>query len=299
MGRLGAVGGGPWAALVLAALLLTACSSGDAARPGQGGAPLSSTGLSPPASPATTTPSPAATGLQPTGYESEALALGAVGLWPLRDVPAQMTLGQRVAGFGAGGAAVNVDGRIDGTDAPPQLGRGRAARFASAGRLVTGVADGLTSDRAFTVELWFRADDCTRSWGRIAGTETAGARGREGVNVFHYPAGTRRSCRLGVEVWDRDRFVVGCPEGAPAPDGVWQHVAVTWSQGDLSCYVGGRRVDGQRRPAAVFRQSAPFGIGATGTASGGILAAGSVAQVAIYGRALSPDELRRRALPTP
>ncbi|MGZ6826357.1 MAG: LamG-like jellyroll fold domain-containing protein, partial [Mycobacteriales bacterium] len=215
--------------------------------------------------------SPSAAPLTPTAYERSVLGDRPRALYPLRDVLDGFRYGDQADDLVTGGRpAVDVDGAIDRTTGPTLLGQpSAAAAFAAQGRLVTPLTSGLTSDRAFTIELWFRADGCSNSWGRAAGTETAGIGGREGVSLFFYPKKADQACRLGVEVWHHDRYQLGCPKGMAAPAGSWVHLAATYEAGTLSCYLDGVLTERQRRPQATFLQTAPFDIGSAGAGIAG------------------------------
>lgn len=272
------------AAVGLAAL--TACSSA------KGGTPKSASTPSPRPS-----ARPAAVALTPTAYEKAVLAGGPRALYPLRDVRNGFRYGDRAVDLVHPAApAVDVDGAIDRTTGPTLLGEpSAAAAFAAQGRLVTPLASGFSSDKAFTIELWFRADGCSNSWGRAAGTETAGIGGREGVSLFFYPKKADQACRLGVEVWHKDRYQLGCPRGMSAPAGSWVHLAATYESGTLSCYLNGVLSERQRRPAATFLQTAPFDIGSAGAGVAGDLSSGSLAEVAVYDRVLPQVQLSAHA----
>lgn len=274
-------------ALLCACLLLPGCSSGS------DGAPSAVRSARPPAPP----PAPSSKPVPLPVYAQRVLAARPLGYWPLTDVPAAMVLGDESIDLtSTAGPAVNADGRVDRTEGPMLDGQTTsAASFRASGRLVTGLEQGLSSSRPFTLELWFRADGCTGSWGRIAGTEVADAGGREGFNLFHYPVSASQACRVGAEVWEGGRYVVGCPGGAPAPTGKWQHFAVTWDGRQMRCFAGGEPYGRQSRTNAQFAQRGPLGIGSTGTGNGGQLGAGSIAQVAAYDRALPAEVLRSRA----
>ncbi len=256
--------------------------------------------------PASTAPTPAVTSttgstppaaLTPNRYEQILLDDGARGLWPLRDVRPGLRFGDALADLSSPlTPALDVDGLITPTRGPRLLGEVvGAAAFTSRGRIVTPLQTGFTSRDTFTIETWFRADGCSNSWGRAAGTETAGVRGREGVSLFFYPKIARQPCRLGVEIWHRNAYVLGCPTGIPAPAGTWVHIAATYGQGTLSCYRNGVLSERQSRPGRTFEQSAPFDIGSAGSGITGNLSSGSLAQVAVYATALPANRIAAHA----
>lgn len=279
------------AALVCGAALLSGCSSGSGT-PSATQVPTSSVLTA-----ASATPSPSARALTATPYEKMLVADGAWAIWPLRDVVNGFKYGDHLADLRHPAApAVDVDGAIDRTTGPRLMGTAMAAsKFSAHGRLVTALQTGFTSGDAFTIELWFRADGCTNSWGRAAGTETADVRGREGVSMFFYPKAARQPCRLGVEIWHASRFVLGCPKGMVAPPGRWVHLATTYSAGTLSCYLNGTLTERHHRDGVVFVQTAPFGIGSAGAGVAGSLSSGSLTEVAVYRQALPAARLAAHA----
>lgn len=269
---------------------------GGSARPTAAGTPAPT--LAPTASAATPSPrAPTAPALTPTPYERMLLADGARGLWPLRDVKPRMRYGDTVADLrNPTSPAVDVDGAITPTAGPRLFGAPvRAAAFTSQGRLATRLTTGFTSQDAFTIEMWFRADGCTNSWGRAAGTEGADVRGREGVSMFFYPKVARQPCRLGVEIWHRNRYALGCSQGIEAPGGAWVHLAASYADGTLSCFRNGKLAERDRGRDVVFAQIAPFDIGSAGAGVAGNLSSGSLAQVAVYPRALPPARIAAHA----
>lgn len=253
------------------------------------------------ASPGRPTGTPAAatphsTALVATPYERGLLRDGARAVWPLRDVENGLRYGDRVADLRTSTPAVDVDGAIDHTDGPRLLGAAAgAAEFTSQGRLVTSLQDGFSSSDAFTMELWFRADGCTNGWGRAAGTESASTGGREGVSMFFYPRAAQQPCRLGVEIWHQDHYEMGCPHGMKAPRGSWVHLAASYGDGTLSCYLNGRLTEQHHQDGVQFAQQAPFGIGSAGTGVAGSLSSGSIAQVAVYASVLPATVLASHA----
>lgn len=255
---------------------------------------------------ATTAPSPSGSlaagsaapeALAPNRYEQLLLDDGARGLWPLRDVRPGLRFGDTLADLSSPlTPALDVDGLITPTQGPTLLGTSvGAAAFTARGRIATPLQTGFTSRDAFTIETWFRADGCSNSWGRAAGTETAGVGGREGVSLFFYPKIARQPCRLGVEVWHRNSYVLGCPSGISAPARTWVHIAATYRQGTLTCYRNGVVSERQTRAAGVFEQSGPFDIGSAGTGITGNLSSGSLAQVAVYASALPAARIAAHA----
>ncbi len=286
----------PRRALRAAGLALALCCGAAACTTSSASSPASPVPSLPSASP-TASASPARAVLEPNRYEQLLLADGARGLWPLRDVTPDLSFGDHLADLSSPlTPAVDVDGLITPTRGPTLFGTALgAAAFTARGRIVTSLRSGLSSDKAFTVEAWFRADGCSNSWGRAAGTETSDARGREGVSVFFYPKAARQPCRLGVEIWHLNRFVLGCPTGISAPANAWVHIAATYAKGTLSCYRNGTLSERQSKAGAVFAQAAPFDIGSAGSGVAGNLSSGSLAQVAVYDTALPASRVAAHA----
>jgi hypothetical protein len=271
-----------WGALLV--VTLSACSATSAQPPASGGA-----SPQPTASRASAAASPTASAAQ-QHYARAVLADRPSGLWTLAD-----TTGLRPGDAVEDASPAVADGRlVEGTMLPTTgPGRETAARFVGTGRIVTPVGPLLRPGRPFTVELFFRADDCSRHWTQVAGTATYDRNGREGVNVLHYPRSSSTPCHLAVEFWRHDRYVGGCGPNAVARPGVWLHFAVTYDGRAVRCFLGGALIGTSTVPDFGFGPTVPFGIGGAGDGYAGTLDSGSLADVAVYGRALSAQVLRR------
>ncbi|MCW2570762.1 MAG: Concanavalin A-like lectin/glucanase superfamily [Frankiales bacterium] len=271
---------------VVVALLLvsvTACAgSSSPSAPATTAAPV-----------ATSTPSGSAAALsRQQVYQSRVLADRPLGLWTLRDV-AGITAGGAVEDAGPSAAdAVVVEGGILATSGPAGL---PAAKFTGKGRIVTPLVNALRPGRPFTVEFLFRADDCTRNWTQVAGTASYNALGRQGVNVLHYPRFVPDGCHVAVEFWKDNHYSGGCGLGATTHTGTWRHVALTYDGKTARCYASGRLVGTSPVPSFGFVQGTAFGIGGSGPGYSGTLDSGSLADVAVYARALPAAVLQADA----
>lgn len=282
---------------VLGLVLAAACAACTPGAPQQRAASTAPPSvLSSPLEPSSAA-SPAATG----AYERLVLASRPAGYWPL-DLQAELLRGDAVPSLVSGEQdGVVAEGAV--RPVPGPLLRGEpttAAAFDGVGLVSLPTVTGLRSTDAFSVELWVAPGACNGSWGRIAGTEAYGDAGRDGLSFFHYPRQARAAvrCRLGIELWSGNRFVVGCPGVAAAEPGRWRHLALTYSpQASATCFVDGDPVRGiGPRPAPyMFGQPASLGVGGTGAGFGGSLATGAVAHVALHARVLPAQELRTRA----
>jgi hypothetical protein len=272
----------------LAACALVACSTGSAA-------PNDGTLAPTTASPAPPTPSAAPWPGRPalTAYDRAVLADGPVAVWPLDDLGAAAP-GATARPLGpVGRAAELVEGRV--ADARgPDLGSGPvgAARFEGRGRLVTNVRSQVAPGRAFTLEFFFRPDDCTRNWTQVAGTASYDERGRQGVNVLHYPRFWPNGCRLAVEFWEDDRYQGGCGSPAVVSTGRWTHFVLTYDGRSARCYADGALLDEDEVTGFGRGRRTPLGIGGAGSGYGGSLDSGSLASVAFYARALTPAQVK-------
>jgi hypothetical protein len=270
----------------LLALALSACSTTSASPP------RSAVTTAPPAASATSSPATAPASPRQQRYERAVLADRPSGLWTLTDV-AGLRAGDAVVDASAAAADGSlVEGTVRATTGP---GGETAARFVGTGRIVTPVGTLLRPGRPFTIELYFRADDCTRHWTQVAGTATYTRTGRQGVNVLHYPRSSSTPCHLAVEFWRNDRYVGGCGPSAVARVGAWLHFAVAYDGRVARCYVGGALIGTSVVPDFGFGATVPFGIGGAGEGYAGTLDSGSLADVAVYSRALAAPVLRRHA----
>lgn len=231
---------------------------------------------------------------QASPYEAAVLADGATALWPLRDADGLRTRDQ-VAELGPSHrTGTVVGGEITGTSSPAAA---RAALFLRSGRIVTPMTSGLTDAAPFSLELGLRTDACTTAWGRVVGTSALTDKGREGLEVLHFPSQfSQNPCRLAVEFWHLGRYVGGChPADLPAV-GRWVHLAVVYADRVVTCYEDGRVVDRQPlRSPAVFTQPAPFGIGGSGSGFQGPLDGVSLSEVAVYDQPLTLTQVRAHA----
>ena len=259
------------AALCLLLAALAGCSSGSkpSVRPAQ---PLTATGA----------------------YEQALVADGAAALWSFRDAT-HLSAQDEVADLTASkSAAVVVGGTVAATTGP----QGEvAAQFLRSGRVVTPIASGLSGSNAFTVELDLRNDRCVNAWGRVLGTSSDPASGREGFELLHYPQqfGTS-ACRFAVEFWHLNAYLGGCQPPQRPLVGVWDHWTVVYATGRVTCYLNGVRFKHETLNAPrTFSQLGPLGIGGSGSGFQGPLDGASVAEVAVYRRALTPAEVMQHA----
>jgi hypothetical protein len=262
------------ACAALLALAVTGCSQGT---PKQSTRPIAAV-------------SPAAVVAPPTrvSYERTLLADHPGGLWTLQDI----------GGSTARDLTVHhedgqvVEGRIETTDGP---GGGTAARFVGTGRIVTPLVGVLRPGRPFTLEFAFRADDCSRQWTQVLGTASYTGRGRQGVNVLHYPRFLPTGCHVAVEFWKDDHYTGGCGSASVARTGVWVHFAAAYDGRTVSCYTDGRRVGSSPVKSFGFAPDSAFGIGGAGSGYAGTLDSGSLSDVAVYPRAVPGTTLQRHA----
>jgi hypothetical protein len=272
----------PLRATAVAAVLvlgLAGCSSdaADASRP--------------PPSPSATTATPTSAPTAQGRYAAVVLGDRPVGFWPLADAA-----GARV-GDGVLDASPHladgtvVDGGLRETVGP--LGQ-QAVQFTGAGRVLTPLRGALRPGRKISSRLNGRPDDCTRHWTQVLGTASYGAHGRQGVNVLHYPRFFSTGCHLAVEFWKDDRYQAGCGPGAVSRTGSWLYMALTYDGRTARCYANGRPAGTAVVPAFGVEDD-EFGIGGAGSGYAGTLDSGSLADVAVYGTALSATSVLRHA----
>lgn len=240
-----------------------------------------------------------------SGYEQAVVKDGASALWSFRDATG-LTARDEVADLTSAKAAATVIGGTIGETTGPE--GTPAAQFNRSGRVVTPISSGLSSSDAFTVELDLRADRCVSAWGRVLGTTSLPKSGREGFELLHFPKQFQHSpCTFGVEFWHLNSYLGGCHPKTVPTTGVWAHWAVVYAAGKVSCYANGVLFDGGKLAApARFSQLGPLGIGGSGSGFQGPLDGASLAEVALYKRALTPAEVRlhavlagKRTVPTP
>lgn len=256
--------------LLAAGLLLPGCSTQEpAVRPAQ---PLTATGA----------------------YEQAVVDDGAAALWSFRDATDLASQDEVADLTTSKSSAVVVGGTIAPTRSPSGV---VAAQFLRSGRVVTPVASGLAGSNAFSIELDLRHDRCVDAWGRVLGTSSLPKSGREGFELLHYPRlFSQSACRFGVEFWHLNRYLGGCsPQQRPAV-GVWDHWAVVYAAGRVTCYLNGVRFASEvLRAPRTFSQLGPLGIGGSGSGFQGPLDGASIAEVALYRRALDPTEVVQHA----
>ena len=227
-------------------------------------------------------------------YQQTVLADGAVHLWPLDDA-AGAEEGAKVADVAGGTGGGRVVGPVVQATNGPLPGR-KAVQFTGSGKVETRSTGILLPGRPFTMEFFFRADGCTRTWTQVAGNATYDATGRNGVNVLHYPKFFQSQCQLAVEFWGNGRFTGGCGTPTPTVRGRWFLFAMTYDGHDAQCFVDGHAVARSRVRSFAVSDLTFFGIGGSGGGYAGPLDSGSMADVALYKRALSGGQLARHAL---
>lgn len=275
---------GPRVLVVTLAVALTGCSAPVGPRPtapDRANTPSASDPANAPSVPAT----------RQQRYVDAVLADRPQGLWTLAD--ARANAGDAVIDSSPFARdALVVDGPITTTRGP--LGA-PAARFDGRGRVLTPLVGALRPGRPFTLEFLFRPDSCTRRWTQVAGTAAYDARGREGVNLLHYPQFFPTGCRLALEFWQQDRYTGGCGPPAVARAGSWLHFAASYDGRTVRCYTGGRLSGASSVRGFGFSPTSAFGIGGAGSGYAGTLDSGSLADVAVYGYALTADAVLRHA----
>lgn len=240
------------------------------------------------------TPTPAARLTATGAYEKAVVGDGAAGFWSLRDAT-KLSPQDEVADLTTSGTpGVVIGGTIARTTGPAG---GVAAQFLRSGRIVTPISSGLASSDTFSVELDLRNDRCVSAWGRVLGTTSLPKQGREGFELLHFPKQFKVSpCRFGVEFWHQNKYVGGClPKGVPAV-GTWEHWAIVYGAGRVSCYLNGALFETNvLRAPQLFSQLGPLGIGGSGSGFQGPLDGASLSEVAFYRRALTRAEVVRHA----
>jgi hypothetical protein len=272
------------AVIAVLGVLLCGCS---------GSSTVSGTPVAPssPAATSTASAGPAAPTRQER-YVAAVLADRPVGLWALTDVAGTKAGDAVVDSSSAARDALVVEGAIGTTAGPLGVVSGR---FDGHGRIVTPVVGALRPGRPFTLEFFFRPDSCTRHWTQVVGTASYGARGREGVNLLHYPKFFPTGCRLAVEFWLHDRYTGGCGPPAVTRPGAWLHFAAAYDGRTVRCYAGGRPSGSSPVQGFGYVPTASFGIGGAGSGYAGTLDSGSLADVALYDRVLSPAAVLQHA----
>jgi hypothetical protein len=265
-------------------LLVAGCSSGGSAS--QRG---------PSAAPSVDVPADA----RSTPYERAVLADRPVGYWPL-NAPTTSRDPQFPDASGHVAQAVVLGDVPEPTRGPDLAGvavRGQLFRAHTA--LVTPLQPAYTTTTALTMEVWLRPDaGCPERWQHVLGTGTSSdgqGDDRDGIEVLHYPADRPGRCGVGFEVWSEGTFRGGCATPQPIRKGEWTHFAVTYAGGTARCFADGTLVNTGSVGAFTNQAAIPLRIGGSGTGYGGPLVDVALAQVAIYDRALTPQQLARHA----
>lgn len=180
---------------------------------------------------------------------------------------------------------------------PPTVVEGRWAGK-KAVRLDAGCLLGATpalSEKGFTVEAWVRVDGLGTLRGNNGATNgTLLALGNgywEGWRITtHYPEKT-----LGFEIGrPQPSSAIGIRSSAVA-DRVWHHLAATWDGRKMSLFVDGIQAAAGEHPGPLTlpQQKSSFRIGYANAGIGSVIL--DVDEVALFGRALRPEEIVRHA----
>jgi len=148
-------------------------------------------------------------------------------------------------------------------------------------------------DRGFTVEIRFRKH----------GQGTHLGNGRTNGMLFAQGDGYWNGLRVWTSYPSRDlRFEIGRPKPGnafgftaegPVSDGVWHHVAATWDKREMRLYLNGILLGAVAYDGDYTEPPAPLKIGYANAGIGSLKM--DVDEVAVFGRALSPSEILRRA----
>lgn len=141
-----------------------------------------------------------------------------------------------------------------------------------------------------TVETWVRLQDLGQTQGLVSRWAFAGA---EGVSAFALVTGANQSL-----LWLTDETSTRRPVEAVAVvpqlfDGLFHHVAGTWSPAAITLWVDGVEVLTRASPGGVLNAAdgTPFRLGATSQPGGPMLLTGALDEPTVWGRALDPGEI--------
>jgi hypothetical protein len=129
----------------------------------------------------------------------------------------------------------------------------------------------------------------------VLGTGAHDTRGRQGLNVLHYPQDFSQACRMAFELWKNDRYTGGCSTPDVVTHGRWELFAMTYSASTITCFADGKKVGSSSGVTWFSEPGTAFGIGGAGSGWGGSLDSGSLADVAIYDKALTPLQIASHA----
>ena len=168
----------------------------------------------------------------------------------------------------------------------------------TAGRAGYGLHFGVEQNTAVTVPSFARLDDAksltVSAWALAQSIETANyvvakEDWKRGAKGFVLRIDSKGQPEFSVGLGGRDWYTA---EGTAVSTGEWHHLAATYEPGTIRLYVDGELADEETFRGELSSSSYPLGIGrSTFDTDRGFQ--GSIDEVAIWGRALSEDEIGR------
>ena len=217
-----------------------------------------------------------------SAYESDVLDDQPVSFWPLSEGSGSAAVDW------AGGADLTINGAVtrgvDGKDQPP----GRPATSFGSGAYGAGTTPSQGLDM-LSVEAWFRTT--STSGGKVVGFGNASTGNSSNYDRHIYLSDN------GAVTWGvHPGGVRSITSGAGFNDGQWHHVVGTLGSGGMALYLDGRRVGTRADTTSGQPFSGVWRVGGDNTggwpnAGSSAYLTGSIADVAIYDRPLTRDEV--------
>jgi autotransporter-associated beta strand protein len=220
-----------------------------------------------------------------SGYPALAIATQPVAFWPLDESAgptAVDTMGNHNASYSSSGVTYGVQGPV---------GTNLVAVNGSSGQISCPYFADLNPAGPFTAEAWLNPASVTSSL-ICAFASVHAASPRAGWLVYESTAGWE----FRTYNQNSNNVAVDISGGTPTA-GTWNHVAVVWDGSKGYIYVNGVLANTSAATNFVANSDSPLTVGSRSDSA--YYWSGSVGDVAVYDRALTPEEIKTHALNAP